>query len=56
MIFIDGKQIQSISINGKVVQSVYRNGYLIWIAIMSCFGSGRWLNERKWSNTDGWKD
>ena len=56
MININGKQVLSMSINGKMVQMIYRNGQLIWQAIMSCFGSGMWLNDRKWANHDGWKN
>lgn len=56
MIHIGGRTVASWSVNGKMVQTMYRNGQLIWQAIMSCFGSGMWLNNRAWKNTDGWKN
>lgn len=29
---------------------------LIWEAIRSCFGSGRWINNRSWINNNAWKN
>lgn len=40
----------------KTISAVYYGAKLVWEAITSCFGSGRWLNERVWKNTDGWKN
>ncbi len=39
----------------KAVAAVYYGAKLVWEAISSCFGSGAWLPERPWSDTDGWK-
>lgn len=35
---------------------IYRGARLVWQAISSCFGSGAWLNDKPWLNTDGWKN
>lgn len=28
----------------------------LWSAVYSCYGSGAWLSEKPWTDTDGWKD
>ncbi len=38
------------------VTEIYKGARLVWQAIRSCFGSGFWLNDRPWLNTDGWKN
>lgn len=40
----------------RVVTEIYRGADLIWQAINSCFGSGMWLNNKPWLNTDGWRN
>lgn len=42
--------------NGKTIALAYYNGKLIWEAIRSCFGKGYWVDDKPWSNTDGFKD
>ena len=44
--------------NGKwwVVEEVYRGARLVWQAVRSCFGTGAWLEERPWLDSDAWKD
>ena len=39
-----------------VVTEVYKGVRLVWEAINSCFGSGAWINDKPWSNTDGWNN
>lgn len=39
----------------KILKVVYR-GKIVWDPIRSCFGSGYWINDRSWSNSDGWKN
>ena len=43
----DGKQANT---------AVYHAPQLDWDAISSCFGSGYWINNRPWSNTDSWRN
>jgi len=38
------------------VQMVFRGARLVWQAIRSCFGTGAWLEERPWLDSDAWKD
>lgn len=56
MIVTNGKQITIINAGGKVVAAVYHGSKLVWQAIRSCFGSGRWINEKPWLNTEAWKN
>lgn len=49
------KQVNTIYAQGnKVVQAVYYGLRLVWQYIKSCFGRGYWLNDKPWSDTDGW--
>lgn len=41
---------------GKAVSAVYYGAKLVWEAISSCFGSGYWINNRPWSDTDAWRN
>lgn len=54
------KEIINIVVNGKTITTIYsyiNNTFkIIWQAVRSCFGSGVWLNERPWINTDAWKN
>ena len=40
----------------KPIAYVYLGINLIWSAVSSCFGSGMWLNDKRWSNDDAWKN
>jgi hypothetical protein len=52
------KQVTSIykgSVDGpKVITAVYQGLKLLWQYIKSCFGRGYWINDKMWSNRDGW--
>jgi len=56
MISAEGKQIAIIHAGGKVIAAVYHGARLIWQAVRSCFGSGRWINEKPWLNAEAWKN
>lgn len=40
--------------------AVYKGTQLVWRtvynAVKSCFGSGTWLDEKPWIDSDNWKD
>lgn len=40
----------------KAITAVYHGARLIWEAINSCFGSGYWVREKAWSQTDAWRN
>ena len=50
------KVIGSVAYGTKVIQAVYRGLKLVWQSVRSCFGSGAWINEKPWSNDEGWKN
>lgn len=56
MINKNSLSMQARYLGGKAITAVYFGTKLVWEAITSCFGSGRWLNERPWKNTDSWKN
>ena len=43
-------------LGAKAIEAVYLGAVLVWEAISSCFGSGYWIDNRPWSNTDGWRN
>lgn len=54
MLYVDNKPINTIYKGNKTVQAVYQGLKLIWQYIRSCFGRGYWINDKQWSNADGW--
>ena len=50
------RRVVTIIKENKYIASVYQGSRLIWQYIRSCFGRGYWINEKPWSNTDGWKN
>lgn len=55
MIIINNKQIASIRFGGKAISVVYKGATLIWQAVRSCFGSGRWIKDKPWLGNEGWR-
>jgi hypothetical protein len=56
MIIKNGKEVIEISKAKREYFEVYRGKLLVWQIARSCFGSGYWINNRPWLNTDGWKN
>jgi len=56
MIHKNDKDVIGIYLGTRVITAVYLGAQLVWQLANSCFGSGLWLNDKKWSNTDGWKN
>ncbi len=54
MIYKEGKELSALYYGSKAISAVYCGARLVWEAVTSCFGSGRWIDMRPWSNTDGW--
>jgi len=56
MLFKGGRKITGIFAEGKVIKAVYYAGQLVWEAIRSCFGSGKWVDKYPWLDKELWKD
>lgn len=56
MITRNSLSMQARYYGGKAVSAVYYGAKLVWEAISSCFGSGYWINNRPWSDTDAWRN
>ena len=40
---------------GLILSSVYLGVKLVWDAIRSCFGSGKWVGNKPWIGKEKWK-
>ena len=56
MIAKDNNDTSAITARGSVIQMVMHGADLVWQAVRSCFGKGWWINDKPWSNEDGWKN
>ena len=56
MIRAFGRDISIILAKGKIITAVYQGTKLVWQAVRSCFGSGRWIDSKPWINNEGWKN
>ena len=45
-------------VNGVLLSATaaYRGDRLYWAPARSCYGTGVWLPDRPWIDTDKWKD
>lgn len=50
------RRVVTIIKTNRYVAAVYQGSRLVWQYIRSCFGRGYWINEKPWSETDGWKN
>jgi hypothetical protein len=55
-LYVKNKQITTIYKGNRHIAAIYEGTKLIWQYIRSCFGRGYWINDKPWSNTDGWKN
>ena len=55
MIFRNGKEVTAVYLGEKVIASVYHGTVLVWSAVRSCFGSGRWIGKKPWLGKERWK-
>ena len=40
----------------KAFAALYVGANLVWMAVRSCFGSGRWIDNKPWIDKEMWKD
>lgn len=56
MLFVNGKEVSLIYYGEKAISVVMKGSRVVWQAIRSCFGAGYWVNEKPWSNVEGWRN
>lgn len=56
MINKNNKEIVAINYGDLPIVAVYKGDRLVWQAVRSCFGSGKWVNTKPWINTEAWKN
>ena len=56
MIIKNGKEVIEIYRKQKICIEVYKGKLLIYQIARSCFGSGYWINDKPWLNTDAWRN
>lgn len=54
-------RVNSVEISGiyfakQAMSYAHTASQLVWQAIRSCFGNGRWAKDKCWKSTDGWKN
>ena len=50
-----GKEIIAIHYGKNVLSAIYHYGKLVWQAVRSCFGNGKWFGEKPWVGDETWK-
>lgn len=55
MIYKNGKEIAAIYYGKVALSAIYKGSVLIWQAVRSCFGSGRWIGKKPWIGKERWK-
>jgi len=56
MIRKNGKDIIALRKGMYTVNTLHKWYILLWNAVRSCFGSGKWVGEKTWSSEEGWKN
>lgn len=56
MIRVGNKEITGIYVGNKVITAVYIGTKLVWQAVKSCFGSGKWVSAKPWLGKEKWKN
>lgn len=53
--FFSNKEITAIYLGRRATNAVYKGVHVIWQAVRSCFGSGRWIGNKPWIGKEKWK-
>ena len=51
----DNKSIAQVAIGTRLIAEIRLGTQLVYTAIRSCFGSGRWIREKPWLGSEPWK-
>ena len=55
MIYKEGKEITAVYLGSRAISAIYKGAVLVWQAVRSCFGSGRWRGRKPWVGKEKWK-
>lgn len=55
-VYKENKKIAFVYKSDKAIAYIYKGSQLVWQAVRSCFGSGKWLNKKPWINKEAWKN
>lgn len=55
MLWIGRKKPGRIYVGSRAVGALYVGSRLVWQAVRSCFGSGRWVSRKAWLGKEKWK-
>lgn len=50
------REVVAIAKGNWAVSAVYKGITLVWMAVRSCFGSGVWVDEKPWIDSENWKN
>ena len=39
----------------QIVEVIYAGSRIVWQAVRSCFGSGKWIGDKPWIGEEKWK-
>ena len=56
MIYYGNREVTAITVTKKSIQAFYWGARIVWQAVRSCFGSGKWVPTKPWLNNEKWKD
>lgn len=50
------KRIEIVKYGSINISAIYQGARLVWQAVRSCFGAGKWVNDKPWINEESWKN
>lgn len=50
-----GRNISTIAYGSRIIAEIRLGTRLVYTAIRSCFGSGRWIPDKPWIGSEPWR-
>ena len=54
-LFFKDKEITAVYFGKTAIKAIYKGSKLLWEAVRSCFGSGKWIGDKPWIGEEKWK-
>lgn len=48
--------IKNIKYGIQAINKIMYGFNIVWESILSCFSNGYWINDKRWTNNEGWKN